>query len=71
MAGGYWFGCRAVWGLSFIGMMRLEVENSFVNYFGKDTEIHRGLRVIENSLAVLRRWTFLIGFSPKPKARWH
>jgi predicted RND superfamily exporter protein len=49
-------------GLSFIGMMRLEVENSFVNYFGKDTEIHRGLRVIDEQLGGTTPLDILIRF---------
>ncbi len=36
--------------LSAIGMSKLKVENSFINYFGKDTEIYRGMKVIDESL---------------------
>ena len=43
-------------------MMRLEVENSFVNYFGKDTEIHRGLRVIDEQLGGTTPLDILIRF---------
>ena len=49
-------------GLSFAGMMRLEVENSFVNYFGKDTEIHRGLRLIDEQLGGTTPLDILIRF---------
>ncbi len=49
-------------GLSFIGIMRLEVENSFVNYFGEDTEIHRGLRVIDDQLGGTTPLDILIRF---------
>jgi len=49
-------------GLSFIGMMRLEVENSFVNYFDEDTEIHRGLRVIDDQLGGTTPLDILIRF---------
>jgi predicted RND superfamily exporter protein len=36
--------------LSFIGISRLEVENCFIDYFGKDTEIYKGMKVIDERL---------------------
>ncbi|MBN2591871.1 MAG: RND family transporter [Sedimentisphaerales bacterium] len=36
--------------LSIIGMSKLEVENCFIDYFGKDTEIYRGMKVIDERL---------------------
>ena len=36
--------------LSTIGISRLEVENSFINYFNKDTEIYRGMKLIDQEL---------------------
>ncbi len=36
--------------ISGIGMSRLEVENSFVNYFKKSTEIYKGMAVIDQKL---------------------
>jgi predicted RND superfamily exporter protein len=36
--------------LTLIGVSRLEVENSFVNYFGENTEIYRGLKLIDEKL---------------------
>lgn len=36
--------------LSVYGISRLEVENSFVNYFSEDTEIYQGLRLIDEKL---------------------
>ena len=36
--------------LSTIGALRLDVENSFVDYFGKTTDIHRGLSLIDREL---------------------
>ena len=33
-----------------IGVMRLEVENSFIDYFKETTEIHQGLKVIDQYL---------------------
>jgi predicted RND superfamily exporter protein len=36
--------------LSVIGISRLEVENCFIDYFGKDTEIYKGMKVIDERL---------------------
>ena len=36
--------------LSLIGISRLEVENSFINYFNKDTEIYKGMKLIDDEL---------------------
>ncbi len=36
--------------LSFIGISRLEVENSFINYFSKKTEIYKGMKLIDEEL---------------------
>jgi len=36
--------------LSIIGMTRLQVENCFIDYFGKDTEIYKGMKVIDEKL---------------------
>lgn len=33
-----------------LGMQRLEVENSFISYFHEDTEIYRGLKLIDETL---------------------
>jgi len=35
---------------SAVGITRLEVENSFVNYFSTDTEIYQGLKLIDRKL---------------------
>jgi predicted RND superfamily exporter protein len=35
---------------SMIGILRLKVENSFIDYFHKSTEIYRGMKVIDQSL---------------------
>ena len=32
------------------GISRLEVENSFIDYFGRNTEIHQGMRLIDREL---------------------
>ena len=36
--------------LSIIGISKLEVENSFINYFNKDTEIYKGMKLIDEEL---------------------
>jgi predicted RND superfamily exporter protein len=36
--------------LSFIGISKLEVENCFIDYFKKNTEIHKGMEVIDQHL---------------------
>ena len=36
--------------LSIIGISRLEVENSFINYFSKKTEIYKGMKLIDEKL---------------------
>jgi hypothetical protein len=33
-----------------IGISKLEVENSFINYFNKDTEIYKGMKLIDEEL---------------------
>ena len=35
---------------SVIGISRLEVENSFINYFNKNTEIYKGMKLIDEKL---------------------
>ena len=35
---------------SIIGILKLEVENSFINYFDKDTEIYKGMKKIDDDL---------------------
>ena len=36
--------------LSISGISKLEVENSFINYFNKNTEIYRGMKLIDEKL---------------------
>ena len=36
--------------LSLYGISRLEVENSFINYFNKKTEIYKGMKLIDDKL---------------------
>ena len=37
-------------GVSIAGISMLRVENSFINYFSENTEIHRGLKLIDDKL---------------------
>ena len=36
--------------LSIVGISKLEVENSFINYFDKETEIYKGMKKIDDEL---------------------
>ena len=36
--------------LSIFGISKLKVENSFINYFSKDTEIYKGMKLIDDKL---------------------
>ena len=36
--------------LSFVGITRLSVENSFIDYFKEDTEIYQGMHLIDNTM---------------------
>ncbi len=36
--------------LSILGISKLEVENSFINYFKKNTEIYKGMKLIDDKL---------------------
>ena len=37
-------------GISAVGISKLEVENSFINYFSKETEIYKGMKLIDEEL---------------------
>ena len=50
-----------------IGITRLEVENSFINYFGKDTEIYRGLNLIDRELGGTTPLDVIVRFEPEPE----
>ena len=53
--------------LSLIGISRLEVENSFINYFDKDTEIYRGMKLIDEELGGTTPLEVIIKFPEKKK----
>ena len=50
-----------------MGITRLEVENSFINYFGKDTEIYRGLKLIDRELGGTTPLDVILRFEPEPE----
>lgn len=49
--------------LSIIGATRLKVENSFIDYFKKDTEIYQGMAVIDQKLGGTTPLDVVIDFS--------
>ena len=55
--------------LSFIGISRLEVENSFINYFSKKTEIYKGMKLIDDKLGGTTPLEVIIKFPKKEKLK--
>ncbi len=53
--------------LSLIGINRLEVENSFVNYFSKKTEIYKGMKLIDEKLGGTTPLEVILKFPIKEK----
>ena len=53
--------------LSLVGISRLEVENSFINYFNKDTEIYKGMKLIDEELGGTTPLEVIIKFPEKEK----
>ncbi len=49
---------------SLIGILKLEVENCFIDYFHKDTEIHQGMKVIDQRLGGTTPVDVIIDFEP-------
>ncbi|MBW8001343.1 MAG: RND family transporter [Planctomycetes bacterium] len=47
---------------SIIGILKLEVENSFIDYFKKSTEIHRGMKVIDQYLGGTTPFDVIVDF---------
>ena len=50
--------------LSLYGVSRLKVENSFVNYFSDTTEIHQGLKLIDDELGGTAPLDVVLKFDP-------
>jgi len=53
--------------LSVIGISRLEVENSFINYFNKNTEIYKGMKLIDEQLGGTTPLEVILKFPQKIK----
>ncbi len=52
---------------SLIGISRLEVENSFINYFSKKTEIYKGMKLIDEKLGGTTPLEVILKFPEKEK----
>ena len=53
--------------LSALGISKLEVENSFINYFDKKTEIYKGMKLIDDKLGGTTPLDVIIKFPKKGK----
>ena len=53
--------------LSLIGISRLQVENSFINYFSKKTEIYQGMKLIDEKLGGTTPLEVILKFPKKEK----
>ena len=54
--------------ISIVGISKLEVENSFINYFDKDTEIYKGMKLIDNKLGGTTPLDIIIKFPDREKS---
>ena len=55
--------------LSIIGISRLEVENSFINYFNKNTEIYKGMKLIDKNLGGTTPLEVILKFPEKKEVK--
>ncbi|MBD1152648.1 MMPL family transporter [Pelagibacterales bacterium SAG-MED22] len=55
--------------LSIIGISKLEVENSFINYFNKNTEIYKGMKLIDEELGGTTPLEVILKFPKKDKEK--
>ena len=51
--------------LSIVGIFKLEVENSFINYFNKETEIYKGMKKIDDDLGGTTPLNVILKFPTK------
>ena len=51
--------------LSIFGILKLEVENSFINYFDKETEIYKGMKKIDDDLGGTTPLNVILKFPTK------
>ncbi len=54
---------------SIVGISKLEVENSFINYFDKNTEIYKGMKLIDEKLGGTTPLEVIIKFPKKEKVK--
>ena len=52
---------------SIVGITKLEVENSFINYFDKETEIYKGMKKIDDDLGGTTPLNIILKFPSKIK----
>ena len=52
---------------SVVGILKLEVENSFINYFDKETEIYKGMKKIDDDLGGTTPLNIILKFPVKQK----
>jgi predicted RND superfamily exporter protein len=52
---------------SIVGISKLEVENSFINYFDKETEIYKGMKKIDDDLGGTTPLNIILKFPVKQK----
>ncbi|MDB3959974.1 MMPL family transporter [Candidatus Pelagibacter sp.] len=55
--------------LSIFGISKLEVENSFINYFNKDTEIYKGMKLIDEELGGTTPLEIILKFPVKEEKK--
>ena len=53
--------------LSIFGISKLQVENSFINYFDEDTEIYKGMKKIDDDLGGTTTLDLILKFPTKEK----
>jgi len=55
--------------LSVVGISKLEVENSFINYFDKNTEIYKGMKLIDEELGGTTPLEVILKFPKKEEEK--
>ena len=55
--------------LSIFGISKLEVENSFINYFNKNTEIYKGMKLIDEELGGTTPLEIILKFPAKEEEK--
>jgi len=55
--------------ISIIGISKLEVENSFINYFDKKTEIYKGMKLIDDKLGGTTPLDIIVKFPDKEETQ--